>query len=113
MFADDAEGLIEGVGNEVLFTVPVVAAVVFGLLCFAGYERRVRFSVDVSSHPAITTMATFEYSAELLIDAIKMYPYLYDKRHPSFKDSTKKDWAWAEMGNMFGMSSKYRDFVFE
>ncbi|KAL3224337.1 hypothetical protein MRX96_049527 [Rhipicephalus microplus] len=36
MFADDAEGLIEGVGNEVLFTVPVVAAVVFGLLCFAG-----------------------------------------------------------------------------
>ncbi|XP_075738954.1 E3 ubiquitin-protein ligase RNF170 isoform X6 [Rhipicephalus microplus] len=40
MFADDAEGLIEGVGNEVLFTVPVVAAVVFGLLCFAGFHEK-------------------------------------------------------------------------
>ncbi|KAL3234214.1 hypothetical protein MRX96_022649 [Rhipicephalus microplus] len=25
-----------------------------------------------------------------------MYPYLYDKRHPSFKDRTKKDRAWAD-----------------
>ncbi|XP_075735533.1 uncharacterized protein LOC142776199 isoform X1 [Rhipicephalus microplus] len=34
-----------------------------------------------------------------------MYPYLYDKRHPSFKDRTKKDRAWAEIGSMFGMST--------
>ncbi|KAL3249468.1 hypothetical protein MRX96_046750 [Rhipicephalus microplus] len=34
-----------------------------------------------------------------------MYPYLYDKRHPFFKDRTKKDRAWAEIGSMFGMSS--------
>ncbi|KAL3188942.1 hypothetical protein MRX96_003091 [Rhipicephalus microplus] len=34
-----------------------------------------------------------------------MYPYLYDKRHPSFKDRTKKDRDWAEIGSMFGMSS--------
>ncbi|KAH7970525.1 hypothetical protein HPB49_008933 [Dermacentor silvarum] len=36
---DDAGGLIEGVGNEVLFTVPVVAAVVVGLLGFAGWQQ--------------------------------------------------------------------------
>ncbi|KAL3236788.1 hypothetical protein MRX96_022196 [Rhipicephalus microplus] len=33
-----------------------------------------------------------------------MYPYLYDKRHPSFKDRTKKDRAWADR-SMFGMSN--------
>ncbi|KAH7968325.1 hypothetical protein HPB52_007860 [Rhipicephalus sanguineus] len=43
------------------------------------------------------TMATAEYSAELLINAIKMYPFIYDKRHPCFKDRTKKDQAWAEI----------------
>ncbi|XP_075529522.1 E3 ubiquitin-protein ligase RNF170-like isoform X1 [Dermacentor variabilis] len=39
MCTDDAGGLIEGVGNEVLFTVPVVAAVVVGLLGFAGWQQ--------------------------------------------------------------------------
>ncbi|KAL3248932.1 hypothetical protein MRX96_056265 [Rhipicephalus microplus] len=34
-----------------------------------------------------------------------MYPYLYDKRHPFFKDRTTKDRAWAEIGSMFGMST--------
>ncbi|XP_075740171.1 uncharacterized protein LOC142786386 isoform X4 [Rhipicephalus microplus] len=58
-----------------------------------------------SLRQANAIMASFEYSAEVLIDAIKMYPYLYDKRHPSFKDRTKKDRAWAEIGSMFGMST--------
>ncbi|KAL3205559.1 hypothetical protein MRX96_040739 [Rhipicephalus microplus] len=79
----------------------------------ARYERHVRFSINFSSHQANATTTSFEYSAEILIDAIKMYPYLYDKRHLSFKDQTKKDRAWAEIGSMFGMSSKYRDFLFE
>ncbi|XP_075751960.1 uncharacterized protein LOC142817898 [Rhipicephalus microplus] len=60
--------------------------------------------MDSSSHQTNATTASFGYSAELLIDAIKMYPYLYDKRHPSFKDRTKKDRAWADR-SMFGMSS--------
>ncbi|KAL3259503.1 hypothetical protein MRX96_002137 [Rhipicephalus microplus] len=60
--------------------------------------------MDSSSHQANATTASFGYSAELLIDATKMYPYLYDKRHPSFKDRTKKDRAWADR-SMFGMST--------
>lgn len=39
MCEEDAGGLIEGVGNEVLFTVPVIAAVVVGLLGFAGWQQ--------------------------------------------------------------------------
>ncbi|KAL3202411.1 hypothetical protein MRX96_012077 [Rhipicephalus microplus] len=62
-------------------------------------------SAYVNRKAANATTASFGYSAELLIDAIKMYPYLYDKRHPSFKDRTKKDRAWAEIGSMFGMSN--------
>ncbi|XP_075740169.1 uncharacterized protein LOC142786386 isoform X2 [Rhipicephalus microplus] len=66
-----------------------------------------------SLRQANAIMASFEYSAEVLIDAIKMYPYLYDKRHPSFKDRTKKDRAWAEIGSMFGMSSVLVDKRFK
>ncbi|KAL3171887.1 hypothetical protein MRX96_013466 [Rhipicephalus microplus] len=63
---------------------------------------------DSDNEEANATTASCEYSAELLIDAIKMYPYLCDKRHPSFKDRTKKDPAWAEIGSMFSMSRPLR-----
>ncbi|KAL1468901.1 hypothetical protein MTO96_041178 [Rhipicephalus appendiculatus] len=62
MCADDAEGLIEGVGNEVLFTVPVVAAVVFGLLCFAGWQQLRQLS---SPPPAAPTSARLDNGAAL------------------------------------------------
>lgn len=39
MCEDAARGLIEGVGNEVLYTVPVFAALVVGLLGFAGWQQ--------------------------------------------------------------------------
>ncbi|XP_075533769.1 uncharacterized protein LOC142566763 [Dermacentor variabilis] len=48
-------------------------------------------------------MEAAAYSPELLIEAVKQYPYLY-KLHPSFKDRNKKDVAWTEIGNMFGIS---------
>ncbi|KAG0409776.1 hypothetical protein HPB47_013105 [Ixodes persulcatus] len=45
-----------------------------------------------------------EFSAEALINAVKDYPFLYNKRHPDHKDGDKKRQAWDEIGDIFGMA---------
>lgn len=50
MCEDAARGLIEGVGNEVLYTVPVFAALVVGLLGFAGWQQLRQLSPS-TAHP--------------------------------------------------------------
>lgn len=47
-----------------------------------------------------------EYSTEVVLNAVKEYPFLY-KRHADFKNRTKKDVAWLEIGKIFGLSRKY------
>nr|XP_054919802.1 uncharacterized protein LOC126516609 [Dermacentor andersoni] len=54
-------------------------------------------------------MEAAAYSPELLIEAVKQYPYLYNKLHPSFKDRNKKDAAWTEIGNMLGISRTFAE----
>ncbi|KAH7966184.1 hypothetical protein HPB49_014196 [Dermacentor silvarum] len=46
-----------------------------------------------------------EYSTEVLLNAVKEYPFLYNKRHADFKDRMKKDLAWLEIGKIFGIFS--------
>ncbi|KAM7295039.1 uncharacterized protein ISCGN_024544 [Ixodes scapularis] len=45
-----------------------------------------------------------EFCAEALINAVKDYAFLYDKRHPDHKDRDKKLQAWTEIGSIFGMA---------
>jgi len=45
-------------------------------------------------------------SDELLIDAIKNYPHLYNPALKEFKDSQMKENSWIEISNVMDMSSK-------
>lgn len=40
---------------------------------------------------------------DVLLEVIKQYPYLYDKRHPMFKDNTYKDETWTKLGLELGI----------
>lgn len=39
---------------------------------------------------------------DVLLDVIKQYPVLYDKRHPQFKDIKYKDEVWTMLGESLG-----------
>ncbi|XP_077484267.1 uncharacterized protein LOC144094214 [Amblyomma americanum] len=45
-----------------------------------------------------------EYSAELLINAVREHRFLYDKHSRDFKNRSKKDFAWEEIGQLFGLT---------
>ncbi|XP_077522940.1 uncharacterized protein LOC144133643 [Amblyomma americanum] len=45
-----------------------------------------------------------EYSAELLINAVREHRFLYDKYSRDFKNRSKKDFAWEEIGQLFGLT---------
>ena len=53
---------------------------------------------------AVTCM---EFSAEALINAVKDYLFLYNKRHPDHKERGKKLQAWNEIGDIFGIAGTY------
>ncbi|KAH7938804.1 hypothetical protein HPB52_000439 [Rhipicephalus sanguineus] len=42
--------------------------------------------------------------AELLIEMVRNYLVLYDKRHPKHKDSLLKDDLWNKIGNELGLT---------
>ncbi|KAH7947807.1 hypothetical protein HPB52_015944 [Rhipicephalus sanguineus] len=43
--------------------------------------------------------------AELLIEMVRNYLVLYDKRHPKHKDSLLKDDLWNKIGNELGLTA--------
>lgn len=45
-------------------------------------------------------------SDDLLIDLVKSYPHLYNKKSPCYKDSAMKENSWKEISNVLHMSGK-------
>ncbi|KAH9367167.1 hypothetical protein HPB48_014757 [Haemaphysalis longicornis] len=51
----------------------------------------------------MATETTVSFSTEALIEVVKGYPFLTDKKHPEFKNRQKKDAAWHQIGVLFGV----------
>lgn len=52
---------------------------------------------------SMATEATISFSTEALIEVVKGYPFITDKKHPYFKNWQKKDAAWHQIGVLFGV----------
>ncbi|KAG0439997.1 hypothetical protein HPB47_016441 [Ixodes persulcatus] len=44
-----------------------------------------------------------EFCGSFILNAVKDYPFLYNKRHPDRKDRDKKLQAWNEIDDIFGI----------
>lgn len=48
-----------------------------------------------------------EDADELLIECVKEYPFLFDKKHSAFKDNRMKEVAWAEIADGLKRTGDY------
>lgn len=49
---------------------------------------------------------------ELLIDAVRGYPHLYDTSLKDYKDANMKDNSWGEIAKIMNMSGKIKILIF-
>ncbi|KAM7286680.1 uncharacterized protein ISCGN_030445 [Ixodes scapularis] len=50
----------------------------------------------------------YAVKTEVLLDLIKQYPCLHDKRHPKYKDNAYKDELWGNLGvDLGGVEGMY------
>ncbi|KAM7289445.1 transcription factor Adf-1 [Ixodes scapularis] len=58
----------------------------------------------MASSPLVISAPTGWMPGDVLIDAVKKYPVLYDKRHERYKDNDFKEEIWKTIGSRFGVS---------
>ncbi|CAN8031362.1 unnamed protein product [Ixodes persulcatus] len=61
----------------------------------------------MASSPLVISAPTGWMPGDVLIDAVKKYPVLYDKRHERYKDNDFKEEIWKKIGSRFGVSGTH------
>ncbi|KAH6942922.1 hypothetical protein HPB50_011958 [Hyalomma asiaticum] len=56
------------------------------------------------SDALVASLSKNVHTAEMLIEMVRNYPVLYDKRHPKHKDSLLKDDLWRKIGSELGLT---------
>ncbi|KAH6923087.1 hypothetical protein HPB50_021417 [Hyalomma asiaticum] len=59
------------------------------------------------SDALVASLSKNVHTAEMLIEMVRNYPVLYDKRHPKHKDSLLKDDLWRKIGSELELTGKY------
>lgn len=62
------------------------------------------FNDKIEEDPDIDESQNTKEADELLIDAVRGYPHLYDQKSRDFKDSVMKENSWREIAVMMNMT---------
>lgn len=93
-----------------LYDINLVAVNVFGLVrtCFVEMSDHIQYCSMFKNAESdeLFENENIKESDELLIDAVRAYPHLYNHQDRNFKDNLMKENSWKEIALTLNMSGK-------